>query len=67
MYSQQRGGRAPQTSVSPSVASEPEPRERCPDLKQHYKPVGIGAVTAAALCKPKRVARSGSESVSHSR
>jgi hypothetical protein len=58
MYSQQRGGRAPQMSQSPSV--EPVAQsERRPDLKQHYKPVGIGAVTAAALCKSPKGGKGG--------
>ncbi len=55
MYSQQRGAQAPQMSQSPS-SDEPEPRERRPNLQQHYKPVGIGAITAAALCKSPRPA-----------
>jgi hypothetical protein len=53
MYSQQRGTRAPHTSQSPSNAG-PEPRDRRSDLEQHYKPVGIGAITAAAMCKSPR-------------
>lgn len=53
MYSQQRGTRAPQMSQSPS-SNEPEPRERRPNLQQHYKPVAIGAITAAALCQSPR-------------
>jgi len=53
MYSQQRGSRAPQTSKSPPEVPGRDPGERRPDLKQHYKPVGIQAITAAALCKSR--------------
>jgi hypothetical protein len=35
-----------------------DPCGRRPDLEQHYKPVGIGAITAAAMCKsPRRDAK----------
>ncbi len=56
MYSQQRGTRAPQMSQSPS-SDQTEPRERRPNLQQHYKPVAIGAITAAALCTPRRTGK----------
>lgn len=57
MYSQQRGTRAPQMSQSPDTTPT-DPCGRRPDLEQHYKPVGIGAITAAAMCKsPRRDAK----------
>lgn len=56
MYSQQRGTQAPQMSQSPS-SDQPEPRERRPNLQLHYKPVAIGAITAAALCTPRRTGK----------
>lgn len=51
MYSQQRGSKAPQMSQNSPGSAGREAGERRPDLKQHYKPVGIQAITAAALCK----------------
>ena len=64
-------------SQSPSSDQEPrerrtnpdlEPRERRPNLQQHYKPVGIGAITAAALCKsPRRGGHGDSADVVHRR
>ena len=52
MYSQQRGTRAPQ--MSQGQAGQSHGSERRTDLAEHYKPVGIGAITAAALCKSPR-------------
>jgi hypothetical protein len=52
MYSQQRGTRAPQ--MSQGQVSQPQGGERRADLSQHYKPVAIGAITAAALCTSPR-------------
>ncbi|MFM9858442.1 hypothetical protein RUR49_08135 [Pseudoxanthobacter sp. M-2] len=43
-------------SQSPS-SDQAEPRERRPNLQQHYKPVAIGAITAAALCTPRRTGK----------
>jgi hypothetical protein len=40
-----------QMSQTSTGAAGREAGERRPDLKQHYKPVGIQAITAAALCK----------------
>ncbi len=60
MDTQQRGTHAPQ--MSQGQAGQSHGGERRTDLSQHYKPVAIGAITAAALCKsPRRDGKAGEQ------